>query len=223
MEMNMLICNKCFTPLYRGKRPYYITQCGHISCQTCLQQFEKQCPQCQRIGTISLALEEPLIPKLTPFFHTSIAETMEMLLKVDSFRNNQFKILMQRFQELDKKYEVLKTRYWLDRRNLRALTEKYVTSKKANEKLEKKLLFIQMGNKETPRSRIEMPMTDSGIFSNQSNTGYSLASSMNFMNSAGITPPIRTPEKKFYRTADGFRIPVNRKLPAKSVASSMLS
>lgn len=52
---------------------------------------------------------------------------------------------------------------------------------------------------------------------------YSLASSMNFMNSAGITPPIRTPEKKFYRTADGFRIPVNRKLPAKSGASSMLS
>lgn len=60
---------------------------------------EKQCPQCQRVGTISLALEEPLIPKVMPFFQP-FAESMEMMLKVDLFRSNQLKITMQRFQEL---------------------------------------------------------------------------------------------------------------------------
>ncbi|KYN10846.1 hypothetical protein ALC57_17046 [Trachymyrmex cornetzi] len=223
--MDMLICNKCFTPLCRGKHPYYITQCGHISCQTCLQQFEKQCPQCQRVGTISLALEEPLIPKLTPFFHTSVVETMEMLLKVYSFRNNQLTISMQRFQEIDKKYDLLKSKYWQTHRDLKALAEKYMITKKTNEKLKKKLLFVEMANEETSRSRrIETPMTtDSGISSNQLRTGCSLASSMHFMNSAGITPPIRSPERKFFRT-DGFRIPINRKLTTKSLASSnMLS
>ncbi|KYQ51972.1 hypothetical protein ALC60_08918 [Trachymyrmex zeteki] len=219
--MNTLICNKCFTPLYRGKRPFHITQCGHISCQTCLQQFEKQCPQCQRVGTISLALEEPLIPKVMPFFQP-FAESMEMMLKVDLFRSNQLKITMQRFQELDKKYEVLKTRYWLEHRNLKALTEKYIALKNEKDKLDKKVLLL-MANKETSRFRgMETPMTDSGI-SNQSSTGYSLASS-DFMKSADINiTPIRSPERKFYRTADGFRIPINRK-PAKSRASlNMLS
>lgn len=41
-QMSSLICNKCFAPIYRGKRPYHITQCGHISCQNCLQQGEKE-------------------------------------------------------------------------------------------------------------------------------------------------------------------------------------
>ncbi|KYM97865.1 hypothetical protein ALC62_11211 [Cyphomyrmex costatus] len=219
MEMNMLICNKCYAPFYRGKHPYHITQCGHISCQSCLQQFEKQCPQCQRIGTISLALEEPLIPKVMPFFQP-FADTMEMMLKVDAFHNNQIKIIMQRYQELDKKYEVLKTRYWMSDRNLKALMEKYVTLKNNKAKLEKQLA-LQMANRETPRSFVMETPADSGIFSNgsnQSSTGYSLASSSNLMKSVGLTP-IGSPEKKFYRTIDGFRIPAVNRKPVKSLAS----
>lgn len=37
-NMDKLICNKCFTPIYRGKQPYSIMSCGHISCQSCLPQ-----------------------------------------------------------------------------------------------------------------------------------------------------------------------------------------
>jgi len=240
-QINTLICNKCFTPIYRGKRPFHITQCGHISCQTCLQQgklsekfrvtiyfstvlftldsrftVEKQCPQCQRVGSMSLALEEPLSPKLSPFFQP-ISETLEMLLKIDMFRTNQMKIIMQRFYELvrkinlcltvlpvlisyiyflcfyyfsrlyyvfvfffavdarskDKKYEMLKTRYWLEQRNLKVLMEKYVSAKNKKEKLEKKLLLSEM-QRGTPRSAyrvMETPISDSGVSSLQSSTG----------------------------------------------------
>ncbi|XP_024891325.1 RING finger protein 212B-like, partial [Temnothorax curvispinosus] len=98
-EMNWITCNKCFAPLYRGKRPYVITQCGHISCQNCLQQVEQpQCPQCQR-GTMSLALEEPLKPRLIPYFQP-LGEILEMQSKVNMFWNNQMKILMHHFTEL---------------------------------------------------------------------------------------------------------------------------
>lgn len=70
----------------------------------------------------------------------------------------------------DKKYEVLKTRYWLEHRNLKALTEKYIALKNEKDKLDKKVLLL-MANKETSRFRgMETPMTDSGI-SNQSSTG----------------------------------------------------
>ncbi|XP_071629182.1 probable E3 SUMO-protein ligase RNF212 [Temnothorax longispinosus] len=123
-EMNWITCNKCFAPLYRGKRPYVITQCGHISCQNCLQQVEQpQCPQCQR-GTMSLALEEPLKPRLIPYFQP-LGEILEMQSKVNMFWSNQMKILMHHFTELDKKYELLKTRFWLTQRNFKALTDKY--------------------------------------------------------------------------------------------------
>jgi len=167
---------------------------------------------------MSLALEEPLSPKLNPFFQP-LSETLEMLLKIDMFRSNQMKITMQRFYELvhkinlcltalpvlisydflylyflhfsrlyyifeffffvvdarskDKKYEMLKTRYWLEQRNLKVLTEKYVSVKNKREKLEKKLLLSEM-QRGTPRSAyhmMETPLSDSGVSSLQSSTG----------------------------------------------------
>lgn len=221
-EMNSIICNKCFTPVYRGKRPYHITQCGHISCQNCLQQVENQCPQCQRSGTMSLALEEPLIPKLAPFFQP-LAETLETLLKVDTFRSNQLKITMQRFYELDKKYEMLKTQYWLGRRNLKVLTEKYVSLKNEKDKLDKKLLFSEM-QRRTPRSvycAVETP-SDSGVSVQPSSSGYSLESA-EFLKSADITPMRSTDLKKQYRTTDGFRVPFNCKPPRSIGSRNILS
>ncbi|EZA60372.1 hypothetical protein X777_13461 [Ooceraea biroi] len=85
LDLDMYICNKCFAPTYRGKHPYYITQCGHIFCQKCLQQVENQCPQCQQVGPKSIPLREPLAPKVTPFF-VPLEETLGILLKVDLFR-----------------------------------------------------------------------------------------------------------------------------------------
>ncbi|XP_024885894.1 RING finger protein 212B-like [Temnothorax curvispinosus] len=230
IELNWMICNKCFAPFYRGKRPYHVTQCGHISCHNCLQQVEQQCPQCQH-GTMTLALEEPLMPRLIPYFQP-LAETLEMLLKINTFRDNQMKILSQRFIELDKKYELLKTRYWLIQRNFKALTEKYMSVKNDKENLEKKLMVYQM-RRVTPRSAyrgMETP-SDSGISSVPISQSDRSRYSMESLN----RPKSKTPmgsiidlnrmdlNRNEYRSVDGFRIPFNRK-PARSMdTQNMLS
>ncbi|XP_028047371.1 RING finger protein narya isoform X2 [Monomorium pharaonis] len=223
MQMNALICNKCFSPIYRGKRPYHITQCGHVFCQGCLQQVEKQCSQCQRVGSISLPLQEPLIPKLISYFQPFI-ETLETLMKVDSFRSNQLKITMQRFYELDKKYEVLKTHYWQERRNNKMLMEKHMILKNEKDKLEKKLLFSEQ-RRETSRSSFRMMETppDSGISMNHaSSTGYSVNSSMEYLKTPNITPIRSVDSRREHRSADGFRIP-SRKPPRSVGFPNMMS
>lgn len=69
----------------------------------------------------------------------------------------------------DKKYEVLKTRYWMARRNLKALMEKYMNLKNEVDKREKKWLVSQM--QQRGNRMIETPKTDSGISTHSSNTG----------------------------------------------------
>lgn len=219
----ILICNKCYSPTYRGKRPYHITQCGHIFCQACQQQcttVEKQpCPQCRRTDIISVGLEDPLPPQVTPFFH-SMLEILETLQKVETFRVGQMKIVMQRFFDIDKKYEILKSRYWMQQRNLKVLTEKYMNLKKEYEKtaaaLNKKLQFAEV-QRETPQSRMyrvrETP--DSGIsfmhHSSTGMTGYSMESLKSATTPINITPimPLSPDLKKqkYRRTVDGFRVP----------------
>ncbi|XP_071559493.1 uncharacterized protein [Temnothorax nylanderi] len=240
IEMNYIICNKCFAPLYRGKRPYHVTQCGHISCQNCLQQVEQQCPQCHQRGIMSLALEEPLMPRLIPYFQ-SLAEILEMQLKVNAFRGNQMKILLHRFTELDKKYELLKTRFWPAERNFKELTDGYTSVKNEKDKVEKKLMFHQM-HRVTPQSAYRGVKTpsDSDISVPTSHSGCSMESSgrpksmiitpMGSSKGSKITTPMNImpmgsidPNRKAYRTADGFRIPFNRKPPQSMDSQNMLS
>ncbi|XP_071643783.1 uncharacterized protein [Temnothorax longispinosus] len=239
IELNWMICNKCFAPFYRGKRPYHVTQCGHISCQNCLQQVEQQCPQCQH-GTMALALEEPLMPKLIPYFQP-FTEIVEMqLMKVNMFRDNQMKILMHRFTELDKKYELLKTRFWPAQRNFKALVDKYTSVKNEKDKLEKKLMFYQTHRVTPPQSAyrgMETP-SDSGIFvpTSHSSVGCSMESS-DRLKSMIVTPTLNgskftmdiTPmgsidlNRTARRTADGLRFRRNRKPPQSMDSQNMLS
>ncbi|KAL0133104.1 hypothetical protein PUN28_000699 [Cardiocondyla obscurior] len=214
MERKSIICNKCFAPMYRGKRPYHITQCGHISCRTCLEQVEKLCPQCQRAGTMSIAMEEPLVPKLIPYFQ-SLPETLEMLLKVVTFRSNQEKITMQRFIELDKKYEILKNRYWLGQRNMKELMKKYAHLKNEVNELDKKMLLSRM-QKETPRSTYHLmktPVSDSGISMQIPSSRCTEES----LESTNKTFRHLTDSRSQYKTADGFLMPVNYKLPKSNI------
>lgn len=36
--MNTYICNKCYSTKNRRKKPFRITQCGHIFCDNCLDE-----------------------------------------------------------------------------------------------------------------------------------------------------------------------------------------
>ncbi|XP_020300806.1 RING finger protein 212B-like [Pseudomyrmex gracilis] len=233
--MDKLICNKCFTPTYRGKQPYSITSCGHIFCQGCLQQVEKQCPQCKYVGALSLPLTEPLTPKVTPFF-VPLAETLEMLLKVDMFRNNQLEIKMQRFQDLDMKYEKLKNMFWMTQRNLKTLTEKFTKLKAEKKEIEKKMLFFEVHNKRAPQSvsssMMETP-TDSGIFMRPSNIGFSSSSEF-LKKSINMPSPMQVDPRRLnnreqqhkinreqHKMINGFLVPNRR--PPKSNCSLIMS
>ncbi|XP_024887938.1 uncharacterized protein LOC112464895 [Temnothorax curvispinosus] len=85
------------------------------------------------------------------------------------------KILMHHFTELDKKYELLKTRFWLTQRNFKALTDKYMSVKDKKDKLKKKQMFYQM-HRETPRSAYRGVETPSSISVPTSESGYSMES-----------------------------------------------
>ncbi|XP_012219634.1 uncharacterized protein narya [Linepithema humile] len=215
--METLICNKCFIPIFRGKQPHYITQCGHISCQSCLQQVEKQCPQCEFVGPITIPLKEPLMPKVAPFF-MSFTESLETLLKVDMFRKNQMKITMQRFREVDKKYEALKTHFFMERRRLKMLNDKLkmLSDKYMNLKAEKEKLSKKLSEMDNQRATFYAKTpADSAIFTHSSSSKYS-TESLDFLKSIDMTPVNLVEPRKEYKTIDGFRdfrVPNNRKPP----------
>ncbi|EFN83852.1 hypothetical protein EAI_15734 [Harpegnathos saltator] len=189
--------------MYRGKQPYNITQCGHIYCQDCLQQAKKQCTQCGYIGFISVTLKEPLKDPNVRQLFVPFAETLEILLKVNEFRNRQMKITMQRFLELEKKYDILKDHYLTVQHVMKKLTDKYLNLKIEMDKFDKKLLFSDV-QRETSRhmpSTIKTPK-NSNIFIHSS-SGYSTES----MKSVEVIPTHLANIKRQYKTADGFRIP----------------
>ncbi|OAD53190.1 hypothetical protein WN48_10608, partial [Eufriesea mexicana] len=97
--MDMYICNKCSSTTYRGKKPFCLTQCGHIYCQGCIQQAEKQCPQCQQMDIFSIELQQPSLSRVENFF-APLNESLESLHKICGFQNNQMEILIQRFHEI---------------------------------------------------------------------------------------------------------------------------
>ncbi|XP_050457848.1 zip homologous protein 2-like isoform X2 [Cataglyphis hispanica] len=173
--MEMLICNKCFIPIYKGKLPYIITQCGHIFCQDCLQQVKKQCFQCKYNDPAYLPLEEPLMPKKISLF-TPSSEILEMLLKKEISESNQLKITMERFHTLDNKYEMLKRHYVLLRRNMKILLEKYMYLKAETEKKQKQLLQMTQSTSKSI-SNTTRTLTNSDLVSTYSlNTRYSSGS-----------------------------------------------
>ncbi|KAM0733474.1 E3 ubiquitin-protein ligase RNF212B [Formica fusca] len=205
--MDSLICNKCFVPIRRGHQPYNITQCGHIFCQDCLQQVERQCSQCEYISPAYLSLKEPVMPKTISFF-APVTEIWEMLLKADMLRSNQIKITMQRFRELDEKYEKLKNQFFIDQRNFKILREKYMNLKKEKENVQKKILQIQNMYK---MQNVPRPMKTTTDFypSTHSSSARCASGSLDFLKFSNVTPmSVRSIDLKKHQTdADGFRVP----------------
>ncbi|KAL6447590.1 hypothetical protein ACFW04_000054 [Cataglyphis niger] len=210
--MDSLICNKCFVSIRRGHQPYNITQCGHIFCQKCLQQVEKQCSQCQYISPAYLSLKEPVMSKTISFF-APVIEIWDMLSKADMLRSNQIKITMQRFRELDEKYEKLKNQFYIDQRNFKILREKYMCLKKERENIEKKILHIQNVYKmQTVTPRTMKTPTDSYTISTHSSSSRYASESLDFLKLSNVTPmSMQSMDSKKHQTdADGFRVPSNR-------------
>ncbi|CAL1684162.1 unnamed protein product [Lasius platythorax] len=204
--MDLLICNKCFIPIYRGKQPFNITQCGHIFCQNCLQQVEKQCPQCQYISPVYLSLEEPVMPKMISFFGSldSYTEIWETLLKANTLRCSQTKITMQRFHELDEKYEKLKNQCFLDQRNFKMLTEKYTNLKKEKENVSKKIQQLKQNFSLSVSKTMKTPTDSYPISMNSSNTRFT-PGILSFMNFSNVTPmSIQSIDPNKQRQTDGF-------------------
>ncbi|XP_071872017.1 probable E3 SUMO-protein ligase RNF212 [Bombus fervidus] len=144
--MDMFICNKCFATPHRGKKPFCLTQCGHIYCNGCIQQAEKQCPQCQQIDIFSVELQQPSLSKVENFF-APLNESLESLHKICGFQNNQMKIMIQRFHEIDKKYETLKSHYYSLTQNMKMMRDKYIKLKMENTEQKKKLMSFEMQNR----------------------------------------------------------------------------
>ncbi|CAK9811665.1 hypothetical protein ANTPLA_LOCUS7115 [Anthophora plagiata] len=143
---NLFICNKCFATAPRGKKPFCLTQCGHIYCHGCIQQAEKQCPQCQQMDIFSVELQQPSLSRVENFF-APLSESLESLHKICGFQNNQMKILTQRFHEIDKKYETLKSHYYNLTQNMKLIREKYMKLKMENAEQRKKLMSYEMQNR----------------------------------------------------------------------------
>ncbi|XP_072744578.1 uncharacterized protein [Anoplolepis gracilipes] len=209
--MDSFICNKCFVPMRRGRQPYYITQCSHIFCQNCIQQVEERCPQCEYISPAYLSLEEPVMSKTIAYF-APITEIWDLLLKADALRSNQLQITMQRFREIEEKYEKLKKQFNIDLHNFKIVKEECMNLKQEKEKVCKKIQQIQntRSMQNNSRSTSHM-MTDFYPVSARSSDQRSASGSMDFLNFSNVTPQT---------DADGFRIPINNPRSANSIFTS---
>ncbi|XP_076175317.1 uncharacterized protein LOC143150740 [Ptiloglossa arizonensis] len=167
--MDMFICNKCFTTTQRGKKPFYLTQCGHVYCNGCIQLADRQCPECQQVGVYSVKLQPPSLSKVEHFF-VPLTESLETLKKIYGFQNNQVKLMIQRFYEIDKKYEVLKLHYYNLTQNMKVLKDKYMKLKMENADLRKKLTSVEIHNKTLHSNNITTPRNSTNTRNNGRNT-----------------------------------------------------
>ncbi|XP_033340103.1 uncharacterized protein LOC117228447 [Megalopta genalis] len=144
--MDTYICNKCYATVHRGRQPFCLTQCGHIYCQACIQRAEKHCPQCQQVDIFSVELQQPSLSRVQNLF-VPINESLESLNTIFGFQYNQMKIVIQRFLEMDKKYESLKTHYYNVTQSIQFCKDKYNKLKMENIELRKKLMSSEVRNR----------------------------------------------------------------------------
>ncbi|XP_054000684.1 RING finger protein 212B isoform X1 [Hylaeus anthracinus] len=157
--MDKFICNKCFATIARGKQPFVLTQCGHIFCDVCKQAVDKQCPQCKQVGVYFVELQQPSLAKIENYF-TPITKSLESLNQICTFQNHQTDLAIQRFHDIDKKYQKLKTYYQNLSMHMKLLEEKYAQLKIENAEYKKKLMSIEMRNKMVYSSSNVSSLTD---------------------------------------------------------------
>ncbi|XP_043251144.1 RING finger protein narya [Colletes gigas] len=200
--MDLFICNKCSITTQRGKKPFCLTQCGHIYCNGCIQQAEKQCPQCQQMGVYSVELQQPSLARVENFF-APVTESLESLNKICGFQNNQTKLVIQRFYEIDKKYEMLKSHYYNLSQSMKILRDKYMKLKVENVDQRKKLMSIEIQNRTlNSMSSTSTPFNPTNRRNKGRNTGnsYLLSCGTNMSSQSYNTGKGNT-------ILEGFRIP----------------
>ncbi|XP_012140963.1 uncharacterized protein LOC105662524 [Megachile rotundata] len=212
-NMDTFICNKCFSTTYRGKKPFCLTQCGHIYCHGCIQQAEKQCPQCQQLDIFSVELQQPSLSKVEYFF-APLNESLESLHKICGFQHNQMKIMIQRFHDIDKKYEKLKSHYYNVTQNNKLLRDKYIKLKMENIEQKKKLMSFEV------KSRTLNSLSDTSTplsVNNQRNMNIRNTPNSYFSSCGTNISSQSSNIGRGHRILEGFRIPYPRSV--KSVGS----
>ncbi|XP_046738341.1 zip homologous protein 2-like [Diprion similis] len=105
--MRWIRCNNCYARAEVAKEPFTLTKCGHIYCQKCIGQAEKQCVICNTIAVATIRLQEPLEPHIASYF-SSLRDTLQQIVNIATFQEEQNRIVAKRFYEIEKKYTCVK-------------------------------------------------------------------------------------------------------------------
>lgn len=150
--------------------------------------MEKQCPLCGIADVIVLSLKEPLLSEVAPFC-TLFSENFKSLIKVNRFKQDQIKLIIQRFNEIvcivqscyiffiplnfdynalcicfkDKKYEALKMMVTKERQYLKILNQKNMNLKAEIEKLSK--MLSETNNQQTFCAETSINSDDVSMYS----------------------------------------------------------
>ncbi|XP_046474764.1 RING finger protein narya isoform X1 [Neodiprion pinetum] len=105
--MRWIRCNNCYTRAEVAKEPFTLTKCGHVYCQKCIGQAEKQCVICNAIGVATIRLQEPLESHIASYF-SSLRDTLQQIVNIATFQEEQNRIVAKRYYEIEKKYTCVK-------------------------------------------------------------------------------------------------------------------
>ncbi|KAI4491453.1 hypothetical protein M0804_002845 [Polistes exclamans] len=142
--MEQYICNKCYCNNVKNDH-FRLTQCGHIFCHNCIRKVKENCPECKSTKIVTVPLTKSLTPEISRFF-TPLGDILTTLKPIITFQSEQTNIILQCFNQLDNKYEILKNRYVNAVRNEKQISYEYCKLKKTLESLNKQLLYVQMHN-----------------------------------------------------------------------------
>ncbi|KAL7292456.1 RING finger protein 212B-like [Trichogramma pretiosum] len=210
--MDWVRCNACWTKAESKKLAFFLTQCGHVYCEKCVQKAQERCFQCGTTNTVSLSLAEPMNPQIMHYFARP-SDLLEKVIQAEQFQDSQKALYLQRAEAQANKYESMKEAYWTSVENLKKVYQKYTKLKVVFNAQQKEMrkVFVDPAashsmNPQYQKTPVQHPRSQHQQNFLNSSVNYSQNPHAKQMNNEGFRVPTstRVPRSAGYYTASSL-------------------